>query len=229
MAYGFIEDDNDDDEDFMNFQEEKKEFNPRDFCPLIITRGFGDLQYKDNKFINIEDQYISVNPEIIEIPIEELNYLIIGNYGVFGENDQNKLTINQTTANYFLNKFNNKENENQKISDIIGNFFDEIIEEKQKETNIVDDNEDIIENNMACIIIKFKNENNNVIIEGDKEKEKENEKDSEKDNEKENEKDNENKIKEDEKEEDKKEDKNLIENEKKTELNIENKAEEENK
>ena len=229
MAYGFIEDDNDDDEDFMNFQEEKKEFNPRDFYPLIITRGFGDLQYKDNKFINIEDQYISVNPEIIEIPIEELNYLIIGNYGVFGENDQNKLTINQTTANYFLNKFNNKENENQKISDIIGNFFDEIIEEKQKETNIVDDNEDIIENNMACIIIKFKNENNNVIIEGDKEKEKENEKDSEKDNEKENEKDNENKIKEDEKEEDKKEDKNLIENEKKTELNIENKAEEENK
>ncbi len=208
MAYGFIEEDNDDDEDFMNFKEEKKEFDPKDFCPLIITRGFGDLQYKDNKFINLEDQYISVNPEIIEIPVEELNYLIIGNYGAFGENNNNKLTINQNTADYFLNKFNNKENKNQKISDIIGNFFDEIIQEKQKETNI-DESEDIIESNMACIIIKFKNENNNNIIDGDNENEKE--------------KDGENKII----EEKQSEDNNLIvtKDETKTAINKENKEE----
>ena len=165
IAYGFVDDDDDDEND-----DNKKKFNPTNYCPLITTRGFGDLQYKDNKLINIEDQYISVNPDIIEIPIEELNYLIIGNYGSFGENKNNKLTINQTVTNYFLDKINDNENKNKKISQIIGDYFEEII--KQKENNNDDKEENII-NNMACIIIKFKHENNNennnnIIIEGDK-------------------------------------------------------------
>ena len=167
LAYGFLEEENDEDYNFEN--KEKKEFNPNDYCPLMITRGFGDLQYKDNKLINIEDQYISVNPDIIEIPIDDLNYLIIGNYGTFGENQNNKLTINQTVAKYFVDKINN--NEDKKISKIIEDYFEEIIQEKEKAKEGEDEN---LINNYACIIIKFQHDNNK-IIEADKENDKINE------------------------------------------------------
>ena len=63
MTYGII--DTEDENDYTNEIKEKKEFNPANYCPLVTTRGFGDLQYKDNKLINIEDQYILVNPDII--------------------------------------------------------------------------------------------------------------------------------------------------------------------
>ena len=167
LAYGFLEEENDEDYNFEN--KEKKEFNPNDYCPLMITRGFGDLQYKDNKLINIEDQYISVNPDIIEIPIDDLNYLIIGNYGTFGENQNNKLTINQTVAKYFVDKINN--NEDKKISKIIEDYFEEIIQEKEKAKEGEDEN---LINNYACIIIKFQHDNN-IIIEADNEIDKINE------------------------------------------------------
>ena len=129
--------------------------------PLNITRGFGYLQYKDNKLINIEDQYISIKPDIIEIPIEELNYLIIGNYGCFNiNNDQNLLSLEK----YFLEKYN--KNSDQKINKVIEEFFDEKIKEiensHQKDSNI---------NNFASIIIEFKHENNinNINLEENKE------------------------------------------------------------
>ena len=219
VAYGFV----DDDDENENENNNKKEFNPMDYCPLIITRGFGDLQYKDNKLINIEDQYISVNPDIIEIPIEELNYLIIGNHGSFGENKNNKLTINQTVAKYILDKINN--NENKKISEIIGEYFDEVIKQEDK---INDDEENII-NNMACIVIQFKHENNennnNIIIEEDKGNNKENENNKEEIKKEKKEMD-----KVDEKEEDKEEEKeeNIEENKevKKEENKKQNKEEE---
>ena len=168
MTYGII--DTEDENDYTNEIKEKKEFNPANYCPLVTTRGFGDLQYKDNKLINIEDQYILVNPDIIEIPMEDLGYLIIGNYGSFGENSKNKMTINQVVAKYFLEKCNN---ENKKISEIIEEYFDQIIQEREKNKN---EEENII-NNMACIVIKFKHENNNnIIIEEENEIDKDNEK-----------------------------------------------------
>ena len=158
IAYGFIEDDIIEEDDDIFENGDKKKFEPLEYCPLITTRGFGDLQYKDNKLIKIEDQYISVEPEIIEIPIEDLNYLILENYGSFGENKNNKLTINQTVVKYFLDKINS--NENKKISEIIEEFFEETLKEKEKN---MEDEENII-NNFACIIINFKHENNNNII-----------------------------------------------------------------
>ena len=158
IAYGFIEDDIIEEDDDILENSDKKKFDPLEYCPLITTRGFGDLQYKDNKLIKIEDQYISVEPEIIEIPIEDLNYLILENYGSFGENKNNKLTINQTVVKYFLDKINS--NENKKISEIIEEFFEETLKEKEKN---MEDEENII-NNFACIIINFKHENNNNII-----------------------------------------------------------------
>ena len=159
IAYGFIEDEINEDDDNI-YENEKKKFEPLEYCPLITTRGFGDLQYKDNKLIKIEDQYISVNPDIIEIPIEDLNYLIIGNYGSFGENTNNKLTINQTVTKYFLDKINN--NENKKISEIIEEFFEETLNKKEKIKE--EEEEENIINNFFCIIIKFKHESSNNII-----------------------------------------------------------------
>ena len=129
--------------------------------PLNITRGFGYLQYKDNKIINIEDQYISIKPDIIEISIEELNYLIIGNYGCFNiNNDESLLSLEK----YFLEKYN--KNSEQKINKVIEEFFDEKIKEiensQQKDSNI---------NKFASIIIEFKHENNinNMNLEENKE------------------------------------------------------------
>ena len=117
---------------------------------LNITRGFGNLQYKDNKLINLEDQCISVKPDIIEISIEELNYLIIGNNGCFGgNNDENLLSLEK----YFLENFN--KNNEKTINTVIEEFFDEKIKEIE---NIQEKDSDI--NNLASIIIEFKHENN---------------------------------------------------------------------
>ena len=129
--------------------------------PLITTRGFGDLQYKNNKIINLEGQYISNKPDIIDIPIEELNFLIIGNYRCFNEKE-NVISLEK----YFLDKY--VKNKEQKISNIIEEFFKEKIIETEKDKEI-----NLNINNMASIIIEFKHENllnnlNNIFLDEDK-------------------------------------------------------------
>ena len=117
--------------------------------PLLTTRGFGDLCFKDNKLINLEDQYIYIVPDIIEIPIESLKYLIIGNYCCFND-DNDKLSLER----YFLNKYD--ENKKQKnISKIIEEFFYEKISE-----NEIINKMDININKIGSIIIEFKSEKN---------------------------------------------------------------------
>ena len=122
--------------------------------PIITTRGFGDLQYKYNKIINFESQHISNKPDIIEIPLEELNFLIIGNNGCFNEKE-NTISLEK----YFLDNY--IKNKEQKLSNIIEEFFKEL--QKNKESN----------GNMASIIIEVKHENNlnnltNIILNEDK-------------------------------------------------------------
>ena len=122
--------------------------------PIITTRGFGDLQYKYNNIINFEGQYISNKPDIIEIPLDELNFLIIGNNRCFNEKE-NTISLEK----YFLDNY--IKNKEQKLSNIIEEFFKEL--EKNKEMNI----------NLASIIIEFKHENNlnnlnNILLEEDK-------------------------------------------------------------
>ena len=122
--------------------------------PIITTRGFGDLQYKNNKIINFEGQHISNKPDIIEIPLEELNFLIIGNNGCFNEKE-NTISLEK----YFLDNY--IKNKEQKLSNIIEEFFKEL--QKNKESN----------GNMASIIIEVKHENNlnnlnNIILNEDK-------------------------------------------------------------
>ena len=115
--------------------------------PLLVTRGFGDLCHKDNKLINLEDQYISIIPDIIEIPIENLKYLIIGNNDCFSD-DNNKLSLEK----YFLNKY--EENNKQKnISKIIEDFLEEKLSEIKNKKEI-----DI--NKLSGIVVEFKNEKN---------------------------------------------------------------------
>ena len=150
--YGNIEDD--------KIKDKIKEKYINNF-PLITTRGFGDLQYKNNKFINLEDQYNSNNPDIIEIPIEELSFLIIGNYGCFSEKE-NSLSLEK----YFLDKYN--KNKEQKISNIIEEFLKKKIEEIEKNEDL---NMNI--NDMSSIIIEFKHDNllnnfNNIFLDEDK-------------------------------------------------------------
>ncbi len=152
LAYGFVEEENED--VFDNETNEKIKFNPINYCPLIITRGFGDLMYKDIKLIRQEDQYISVNPDIIEVPIDELGYMIIGNSEVFDDTIDNKKDNNYSIVKFFLEQNNN----NKKISEIIEEYFDENISKKEKNKQV----ENII-SNIGCIIIEFKHDNNNTI------------------------------------------------------------------
>ena len=122
--------------------------------PIFTTRGFGDLQYKYNNIMNFEGQYISNKPDIIEIQLEELNFLIIGNNGCFNEKE-NSISL----ENYFLDNY--IKNKEQKLSNIIEEFFKEL--EKNKENNM----------NLASIIIEFKHEINlnnlnNILLDEDK-------------------------------------------------------------
>ena len=154
LAYGFVEEENDDIFD-NNEVNGKIKFNPLNYCPLIITRGFGDLMYKDIKLIKQEDQYISVNPDIIEVPIDELGYMIIGNSEVFDDTIDNKKDNNYNIVKYFFEKSNN----NKKISEIIEEFFDESINKKEKNKQAED-----TANNMGCIIIEFKHDSNTINV-----------------------------------------------------------------
>lgn len=154
LAYGFVEEENDNIFD-NNETNEKIKFKPINYCPLIITRGFGDLIYKDIKLIKQEDQYISVNPDIIEVPIDELGYMIIGNNEVFDETIDNNKDNNYNIVKFFFEKNKN----NKKISEIIEEFFDENISKKEKNKQV----ENMI-NNIGCIIIEFKHDNNTINV-----------------------------------------------------------------
>ena len=149
---------------WSNIEDDKKEKNKEKYInnfPLITTRGFGDLQFKNNKFINFESQYISNKPDIIDIPIEELNFLIIGNYGCFSERE-NTLSLEK----YFFDKYN--KNKEQKISNIIEEFFKEKILEIEKYKDLIKNI-----NDLGSIIIEFKHENlsnnlNNIFLDENK-------------------------------------------------------------
>ena len=48
-----------------------------------LTRGFGDLEYKQNKNLKLEDQMFTSNPDIIIIDYnKDLDFIIIGGDGI---------------------------------------------------------------------------------------------------------------------------------------------------
>ncbi len=117
----------------------------------LYTRGFGDFNYKDNNLVSPELQEISPEPDVIEISNNDIQYLIICNYGFFeygiqinkGEDYKN---IKKNFADYFIKKLQNKQ---KKISDIIGEYFEEFVPKENGKNQYYNTE------NMSCIIIDF--------------------------------------------------------------------------
>ena len=136
-------------------KEKEKTIEDEEF---LYTRGFGDFQYKNNILLNLEEQEISSEPDIVEIPNEEIQFLIICNHGfyeygkqiIYGNNFDNNNDINfdKIIADYFIKNLTNNQ---KKISEIIGEYFDIFI---PKDNN---NNQYYNTENLSCIIIDFVN------------------------------------------------------------------------
>ena len=135
---------------FNDDEEEKKKGEDENIEFLDSTRGFGDLEFKGNEWIEQKDQEISVEPEIVFVPYNNAKYIIFGSHGMF-EGDDNK--INDEIGKYFFEEINKNKNNNIKFSDVIKNYFEKIIpEDKNKsEKNFGLDN-------MSCFVVELKNE-----------------------------------------------------------------------
>ena len=133
---------------FNDDEEEKKKGEDENIEFLDSTRGFGDLEFKGNEWIEQKDQEISVEPEIVFEPYNNAKYIIFGSHGMF-EGDDNK--INDEIGKYFFEEIN--KNKDIKFSEVIKNYFEKIIpEDKNKsEKNFGLDN-------MSCFVIELKNE-----------------------------------------------------------------------
>jgi serine/threonine protein phosphatase PrpC len=94
-------------------EKEKKEENEE----YLYTKGFGDFNYKDNNLVSPEQQEISPEPDVIEISNNDIQYLIICNYGFYeygiqinkGDSNKNK---KKNIADYFIKKLQNKQKKN---------------------------------------------------------------------------------------------------------------------
>ena len=133
---------------FNDDEEEKKKGEDENIEFLDSTRGFGDLEFKGNEWIEQKDQEISVEPEIVFVPYNNAKYIIFGSHGMF-EGDDNK--INDEIGKYFFEEIN--KNKDIKFSEVIKNYFEKIIpEDKNKsEKNFGLDN-------MSCFVVELKNE-----------------------------------------------------------------------
>ena len=76
---------------FNDEEEEKKKGEDEHMEYLDSTRGFGDLEFKGNEWIDQKDQEISVEPEIELVPYENAKYIIFGSHGMFEGDDENKI------------------------------------------------------------------------------------------------------------------------------------------
>ena len=110
---------------------------------LNLTRGFGDLEYKQNKNLKPEEQIITANPDIkIENFDKDIDFVIIGCDGIWD------CLKNQEACDFVSKKL--KEDPNIKLSKIIEDMMDSIIaKDLNNEAGVGCDN-------MTCIIIMFK-------------------------------------------------------------------------
>lgn len=133
-------------QDSLNFKEKK-------FYPefLETTRGFGNFEYKQNKWLKPEDQAFSPQPEVTEINYEECKYLIIGSHGVFDENKDMELydKYNKDVASYFMEQI--KKDNNKKFSNIIEEYLDSIVPKDKKDINL---NKSYM-SNMTCFLVEL--------------------------------------------------------------------------
>ena len=166
---------------FINDEIEKKRiknsqsFKEKQFYPelLLSSRGFGDFEYKENKWLKPEDQAVSPDPEVIELNYEECKFLIIGSHGLFEDNKDMKSfnKSNQDITDYFMEEIKN--NKNKKISKIIEEYYDMNIPKEKK-----DESNQSYMDNMTCFVIQLYDRPK--YIEDKKEEEKKDEKEEEK-------------------------------------------------
>ena len=130
---------------------------------LNLTRGFGDLEYKQNKNLKPEEQMITANPDIKVVDFtNDMDFVIIGCDGIWD------CLKNQEACDFVKERL--KKNPDIKISKIIEEMLDSIVaKDLYNDTGVGCDN-------MTCIVIVFKKDKNKEK-ENDKDKEKEKEKD----------------------------------------------------
>ena len=134
---------------------------------LNLTRGFGDLEYKQNKNLKPEEQMITANPDIKVVDFtDDIDFVIIGCDGIWD------CLTNQEACDFVKKRL--KDNPEIKISKIVEEMLDSIVaKDLYNETGVGCDN-------MTCVVIVFKKNKGNEKEKG-KEKEKEKGKEKEKD------------------------------------------------
>ena len=144
---------------FNEEEEKKKEEDGVKTEYLDSTRGFGDWEFKGNEWIDQKDQEISVEPEILEVPINDVQYLIMGSHGMFecGKDNENDDTVNNQICTFFMDEI--KKNADKPYSKIIEEYFEKIIPDKNDGNNIKG------LDNMSCIVVNLKNEPISAYIE----------------------------------------------------------------
>ena len=112
---------------------------------LNLTRGFGDLEYKQNKNLKPEEQMITANPDIKVIDFSsDIDFVIIGCDGIWD------CLKNQEACDFVSKRL--KEKPNIKISQIIEEMLDTIVaKDLYNESGVGCDN-------MTCIVVVFKKE-----------------------------------------------------------------------
>jgi serine/threonine protein phosphatase PrpC len=137
---------------------------------LNLTRGFGDLEYKQNKNLKPEEQMITANPDIKVVDFtNDIDFVIIGCDGIWD------CLKNQEACDFVSKKL--KDNPEIQISKIVEDMLDTIVaKDLYNETGVGCDN-------MTCVVIVFK-KGNVKETEKRKETEKGNEKEKEKEKEK---------------------------------------------
>jgi len=110
---------------------------------LNLTRGFGDLEYKQNKKLKPEEQIITANPDIKVINFEkDIDFVIIGCDGIWD------CLKNQEACDFVQKRL--KDNPNIQISKIIEEMMDTIVaKDLYNESGVGCDN-------MTCIVVVFK-------------------------------------------------------------------------
>ena len=132
---------------FNEEEEKKKAENDVQTEFLDSTRGFGDWEFKGNEWIDQKDQEISVEPDIIEVPLKDAQYLIMGSHGMFEDND-NGVDVNSEVSKFFVDEIKN--NSEKPYSDMIKEYFEKIIAKEKSEDKIVKGLD-----NMSCIVISL--------------------------------------------------------------------------
>ena len=121
----------------------------------IYTRGFGDFQYKIDNTNNIDTKDILSEPFLYEFNNIEIKYIIAFNNGFYenfiNNNDckninyKDKEKIYNNISKYFIEKIYEG---NKNLSEIISEYFDKNIVNKNKIISYSNDN-------LSCIIIEF--------------------------------------------------------------------------